>query len=90
MSANDILEQAKSFYFDLALSGSQEVLPLILRFAKKGHVLFGSDYPHATVPFSKGFTKFIDEYEMDDEMRKEVYHGAAEKLFPRLNGTYEA
>jgi len=90
MSAEDIFDQAKSFYFDLALSGSQEVLPLILGFARKGHVLFGSDYPHATNPVSRRFTSFIDEYEMDDEMRKEIYHGAAEKLFPRLEGTYEA
>ncbi|TVY39376.1 6-methylsalicylic acid decarboxylase [Lachnellula occidentalis] len=89
MSAEDIVDQGKKFYFDLALSGSKEVLPLVLGFAEKGHVLFGSDYPHATVGFSKKFTDFIDAYEMSDEMRKEVYHGAAEKLFPRLSGTYE-
>lgn len=90
MSAEDILGQAKRFYFDLALSGGPEVLPLILGFAEKGHVLFGSDYPHAPVPLSKGFTKFIDEYTMDEDMRKEVYYGAAEKLFPRLKGLYGA
>jgi predicted TIM-barrel fold metal-dependent hydrolase len=90
MSAEDILGQAKKFYFDLALSGSPEVLPLILGFAEKGHVLFGSDYPHATVPFSKRFTKFTDEYPMDEDTRKEVYYGAAEKLFPRLKGLYGA
>jgi predicted TIM-barrel fold metal-dependent hydrolase len=90
MTTQDILDQAKSFYFDLALSGSSEILPLILGFARKGHLLFGSDYPHATVPFSNQFTKFLDEYEMDADMRKEIYHGAAEKLFPRLKGMYEA
>jgi predicted TIM-barrel fold metal-dependent hydrolase len=89
MSTEDILNQAKSFYFDTALSGSPEILPLILGFAKRGHVLFGSDYPHATVPFSKEFTKFLDEYEMDEQMRKEIYYGAAEELFPRLKGMYE-
>jgi 6-methylsalicylate decarboxylase len=90
MTADDIFEQAKRFYFDLALSRSREVLPLILGFAKQGHVLFGSDYPHATDPMSKRHVKFIEEYEMDDEMRKDVYHGAAERLFPRLKGIYEA
>lgn len=90
MSADDILEQAKSFYFDTALSGSQQVLPLILGFAKKGHVLFGSDYPHATDFGSRLHAKFIDEYGIDEETRKEIYHGAAEQLFPRLKGTYEA
>jgi predicted TIM-barrel fold metal-dependent hydrolase len=90
MSAEDLFGQAKSFYFDLALSGSAEVLPLILGFAKKGHVLFGSDYPHATDAVSRRFTKFTDEYEMSEETRREVYYGAAEKLFPRLKGIYEA
>ncbi|KAK9444472.1 amidohydrolase family protein [Metarhizium brunneum] len=90
MSAEDIVSQAKSFYFDLALSGSNEMLPLILGFAKKSHLLFGSDFPHATAPFSQKFTKFIDEFPMDDDARKEIYHGAAEKLFPRLKGKFGA
>ncbi|EWY99881.1 hypothetical protein FOYG_03810 [Fusarium oxysporum NRRL 32931] len=47
MSAEDIVKQAKQFYFDAALSGSQEVFPMILSFAKPGHLLFGSDFPHA-------------------------------------------
>ena len=66
------------------------MLPLVLGFARKGHVLFGSDYPHATSAESQRFSRFIDEYKMDEEKRKEVYYGAAEKLFPRLKGTYEA
>ncbi|KAK9773995.1 putative 6-methylsalicylic acid decarboxylase [Seiridium cardinale] len=90
ISAEDIFDQAKSFYFDTALSGSKEVLPLILGFAKKGHVLFGSDYPHATAPFSKAMTTFMDNYQMDAEIRKDIYYGAAMKLFPRLQGTYKA
>ncbi|KAI0547698.1 amidohydrolase family protein [Xylaria curta] len=90
MSAEDVISQAKSFYFDLALSGSNEMLPLILGFAEPGHLLFGSDFPHATTRFSQAFTKFIDEYPMSDEKRKEVYNGAALKLFPRLKEAYNA
>lgn len=89
MSAEDIIQQAKRFYFDLALSGSDEMFPLIFGFAEKDHLLFGSDFPHATVPFSQMFTKFIDNYEVDEEKRKEIYHGAAEKLFPRLKGAFQ-
>lgn len=63
MGAEDILDQAKRFYFDLALSGSAEALPLILGFTPKDHLLFGSDYPHGTSPFSKQNAKFIDDYE---------------------------
>jgi predicted TIM-barrel fold metal-dependent hydrolase len=89
VSADEIMSQAKNLYFDLAISGSSEVLPLVLDFAKKGHVLLGSDYPHGTASFSQDFTKFIDEYPMDEETRNEVYFGAAKKLLPRLNGTLE-
>lgn len=89
ISSEDIIEQAKRFYFDLALTGSEEMLPLILNFARENHILFGSDFPHATVKFSQAMTKFIDGYPMDDERRKEIYHGAAEKLFPRLKGIYK-
>ena len=90
MSADDIMGQAKNFYFDTALSTGPEILPLILRFAKQGHVLFGSDYPHATPAVSGAYTKFLDAYDMDEETRRDVYYGAAEKLFPRLKGMYEA
>jgi predicted TIM-barrel fold metal-dependent hydrolase len=90
MSADDIVDQAKSFYFDLALSGSDEMLPLILGFAKDGHVLFGSDFPHATAPFSQIHARFIDEYGMEDEKREEIYNGTALKLFPRLRKAYGA
>lgn len=86
ITAKDIIDQAKSFYFDLAQAGSSEVLPLILGFAKKGHVLFGSDYPYVPNELAEDYTRFIDEYELDDESRKEIYYGAAEKLFPRLAG----
>ncbi|EED16335.1 hypothetical protein TSTA_014260 [Talaromyces stipitatus ATCC 10500] len=71
-----------------SLIRSQEVLSIVPGFAKEGHVLLGSDFPHATVPFSQSFTKFIDVYNMDDAMRKNIYFGAAEELFPRLNGTF--
>lgn len=90
MSAEDIIEQAKCFYFDLALSGSEEMLPLILGFAREGHLLFGSDFPHAPAGFSQMFTRFTDGYKISDEKRKEIYYGTAERLFPRLKGTYGA
>lgn len=87
-TAEDIYEGARRFYFDTALSGSKEVLPVILEFAKKGHVLFGSDYPHAFYRQSKAHAEFIDGYEMDEEKRRDVYYGAAMALFPRLMGAY--
>ncbi|KAN0117889.1 amidohydrolase family protein [Hyaloscypha variabilis] len=46
-TTTQILEEAKRFYFDTALSSNPGVLDLLLRFAAKGHVLFGSDFPNA-------------------------------------------
>ena len=50
MSATEFLEHAKKFYFDTALSGNDLSLPLLLNFAKPGHILFGSDFPYAPTP----------------------------------------
>ncbi|KAL5405911.1 hypothetical protein PMIN03_008113 [Paraphaeosphaeria minitans] len=47
LSAADFLEHARGFYFDTALSGNDLSLPLLLDFARPGHVLFGSDFPYA-------------------------------------------
>lgn len=90
MSEEDIISQAKQFYFDLALAGSSEMLPLILGFAAEDHLLIGTDFPHAPTPLSQDMNKFIDGYSMTEEKRKEIYHGAALKLFPRLKSTYES
>lgn len=89
MSADDIMSQAKEFYFDTALTGGPEMFPLIYNFAEPGHLLFGSDFPHATAGVSKDFTKFVDGFEMDEEKKREIYYGAALKLFPRLLGKFE-
>lgn len=82
MSAEDMISQAKQFYFDTALAGSKEVFPMILQFAKPGHLLFGSDYPHAPEQLSKGFTKFVDEFQMDEDKKTDIYYKAALELFP--------
>ena len=40
-----ITEAAKSFYFDVALSGSANFLNSLLKWAPKERVLYGSDFP---------------------------------------------
>ncbi|KAH7246716.1 amidohydrolase family protein [Fusarium tricinctum] len=88
MTAEDIISQAKQFYFDTALAGSQEVFPMILKFAEPGHLLFGSDFPHAPELLSKGFTEFVNGFQMDDNKKREIYYKAAFNLFPRLKGSF--
>ncbi|KAL8726431.1 MAG: hypothetical protein Q9166_006709 [cf. Caloplaca sp. 2 TL-2023] len=39
------LDEARSFYFDLAFAGYEQPLQLLLDFARPDHVLYGSDFP---------------------------------------------
>ena len=79
-----IMEDAKSFYFDTALTGTANVLNTLLKWAPQDHILFGSDYPYAPNPTIEYFTRELDKYEMDGQLRAKVNYENALKLFPRL------
>lgn len=80
----EFIEQAKSFYFDTALSGMPPQMRLLLEFAKPGHVLFGSDTPYADDDTIIAFTKAFDGMKLSDEEMKAINRDNALKLFPRL------
>ena len=61
-SADTLLAEMKSFYFDTALAAPSG-LPSLLAFAAPGRVYFGTDYPYASEKVSKTFTKNLDAYE---------------------------
>ncbi|KAF3094645.1 hypothetical protein TWF569_011644 [Orbilia oligospora] len=84
LSTDEIIEDAKSFYFDLALSGNEFTLGLLLKFAKPGHILFGSDFPYAPTKGIEYFTESFDKYELSEEERSTINRGNAEALFPRF------
>ncbi|KAL8699112.1 MAG: hypothetical protein Q9224_001555 [Gallowayella concinna] len=79
----DIMEDLKSFYFDLALGGSATVLDLLLKWAPPGHILYGSDFPFAG-DAAEHFDGSLEEYEMHGQARHSCYRGNALELFPRL------
>jgi predicted TIM-barrel fold metal-dependent hydrolase len=82
---NDILDDFRSFYFDLALSGSPAALPSLMAFAAPDHVLFGSDWPFAPGAAVSHFTAQFDKWSgLADDERVAINHGNAQKLFPRL------
>ena len=82
-TAEDILADTKSFYFDLALAGTHNVLDTLLKWAPKEHILYGSDYPYATKEAEYN-TRKLEEYDISAEDRDEYYAGNGLKLFPRL------
>ncbi len=82
---NDILEDFRSFYFDIALSGSPAALPSLLQFAKRDHVQFGSDWPFAPSAAVSYFTAQFDKWEgLTADERAAIDGANAQKLFARL------
>jgi predicted TIM-barrel fold metal-dependent hydrolase len=86
LTAEEVTEQLRSFYFDTALAAGPYSLPSLLAFAKPGHVLYGSDWPFSEDEMSY-LDRLFDEYPMTTEQRAAVEHGNAQALFPRLAGT---
>lgn len=84
------VEDAKSFYFDTALSAAPLQLRLLGEFARPGHVLFGSDFPYAPTPAISKMDQLLDDYEESDgDLVTSINSGAALELFPRLRGLLE-
>lgn len=86
-STEEILEEASSFYFDLALSGAQPVVEMLLKFAKPGHVMYGSDFPYAPTGAIEWFSKSVKNHEFGARDEYGVARGNAEELFPRLKSS---
>lgn len=81
-SRDDILEEARGFYFDTAISSNPVTLKALVQFAKPGHILFGSDFPNAPRQAILDFTSFLDGYaEMGAHA---AWRQNALKLFPAL------
>ena len=85
-SAEEFIDEAKSFYFDLAFTSFTYPFDLLLQFARKDHILFGSDYPFVG---QKTMTRQAacletEENRANDGVKCSVRRGAALKLFPRL------
>ncbi|KAJ5753790.1 Amidohydrolase 2 [Penicillium nucicola] len=87
LSTEELIELARGFYFDTAISSNPVTLKALFEFAAPGHILFGSDYPNAPGDAIQHFTQFLEEFEMSDEAKLQVNSGAAMELFPRLQGT---
>ena len=85
VSSEAVLQGLGSFYFDTALSSSPTALPSLLKFARPGHVLFGSDWPYCRDKTVKFFADHLDRYEdIDAAGRASINRKAAEILLPRL------
>jgi len=61
-SAEDTLQDSRSFYFDLALASAPELLDLVLKTFPVDRILSRSDTPYDPEPVVLGFDKSLDSY----------------------------
>jgi len=85
-SAEEFVEDAKSFYYDLALTAFDHPVRLLREFARKDHILYGSDFPFAREGILAQQVANLDQIfsGMSREEEFSIRRGAALKLFPRL------
>ncbi|CAM1506020.1 Fc.00g056610.m01.CDS01 [Cosmosporella sp. VM-42] len=78
-------DDARSFYFDTAVAGTENVLRVLEKFAKPGHILYGSDAPYAWDSIIEFHTKRLDEYQFEDpNLLQKINRDNLLDLFPRL------
>ncbi|KAE8364604.1 hypothetical protein BDV27DRAFT_172221 [Aspergillus caelatus] len=78
-------DDARNFYYDTAVAGSENVLRVMETFAKPGHLLYGSDTPYANNDIVNFHTSRQDNYQFEDaSLAEKINRGNALALFPRL------
>ncbi|KAA8915622.1 hypothetical protein TRICI_002232 [Trichomonascus ciferrii] len=88
LNTDQLMQQAKSFYFDTALSGNEYALSLLRKFAKPDHIIFGSDYPYAPTPVVDLNTKGLEATAEVSDILDQINYKNALSLFPRLQNYY--
>ncbi|KAJ6105072.1 hypothetical protein N7486_003761 [Penicillium sp. IBT 16267x] len=79
-----VMDDFRSFYFDLALSSSPHVLDMALKMIPHDHILYGSDFPYAPITAYSAFLEDLEEYDMSEELRNKINFQNAVSLIPRL------
>lgn len=83
--AEDFIEDARSMYYDTALTGNENMLYLLEKFCKPGHILYGSDWAYAGQNSIRYHTEGLDNYPFKDkDMLQQIHRENALALFPRL------
>ena len=78
------LEDARSFYYDTALSTNKHTLTLLVDFAQKDHILFGSDFPYAPTKTIETHTEMLEKSEIHEGIKQKIARDNAVALMPRF------
>ncbi|KAK1763890.1 amidohydrolase 2 [Phialemonium atrogriseum] len=78
-------DDARNFYYDTAVAGTENVFKVLETFAKPGHLLYGSDTPYANNSIIDFHTSRQDSYKFQDsKMHDKINRENALELIPRL------
>ncbi|KAJ5675499.1 amidohydrolase family protein [Penicillium macrosclerotiorum] len=83
-SSKEIMEDFRSFDFDLAFSSSEVVLKLGLDVIPHDHITYGSDFGYASPDKSLGFKQILDGFPLDPELRDKILRTAFSKLYSSM------
>lgn len=86
----DVLTEIQRFYFDTAQSSTDITFPTLLSFTSPDHVMFGSDFPHVSVPGVEYFTDKFDDLKLAPQAADAINRQSALTLFPRLDSSISA
>jgi predicted TIM-barrel fold metal-dependent hydrolase len=78
--------QLASLYFDIAIAGTAASLVPVLELTKPDHIVFGTDFPPATVPVIDQNIAALGTLTCMSEVEKSAIYQNASRLFRRLGG----
>ncbi|OSD04214.1 amidohydrolase 2 [Trametes coccinea BRFM310] len=83
LSHEEIIEDFKSFYFDLALSSHETTLTAMRAFVGDDRLLFGTDFPAVSTEMARWYTRNADSFFSEDrDALKRVMYENAQLLLP--------
>lgn len=87
----EFFEDAKTMYYDLAISSNPYTLSLLRQFAGEDHILVGTDYPYAPEPTIAANIGWLNQAEagLSKKEQYKLQRGNALNLFPRLRESSE-
>jgi len=85
LTADQILEDFRSFYFETALSGYEVNLLAAGAFADPDKILFGTDLPAVSATIAAWYTDNLRKHFTDHERLTSIMGTNALRLFPRFD-----
>ncbi|CDO71257.1 hypothetical protein BN946_scf184908.g14 [Trametes cinnabarina] len=85
LSHEEIVEDFKTFYYDLALGSHEITLTAMRAFVGEDRLLFGTDFPAVSIEMAGWYTRNADAFFSDDRdaLQKVMYQNARSRARPR-------